>query len=68
MYRAPLPRATTRRRQLIDQPMCEADGCKLLATDVHHIQDLSDGGDPWDPDNLASLCHKHHSQITRGRV
>lgn len=56
----------TRRRQLRDHPLCETPGCDRNATDVHHIVDLSDGGDPWDPANLQSLCHVCHARITGG--
>jgi hypothetical protein len=54
---------TTRRAQLARQPLCET--CGQIATDVHHRQDIQAGGDPWDPANLASLCHPCHSRITR---
>jgi 5-methylcytosine-specific restriction endonuclease McrA len=55
---------TTRRRQLQAHPFCEAPGCTRLAQDVHHRKDLSDGGDPWDPANLASYCHSCHSKLS----
>lgn len=55
----------TRRAQLMRQPLCEE--CGRIATDIHHRVDLVDGGNPWAPENLASLCRKHHSQITRKR-
>ena len=58
--------STTRRRQLTDHPMCQAEGCNDIACDVHHIKDLSEGGDPWDPANLLSLCHACHSKVTAG--
>ena len=58
---------TTRRRQLSGQPICEIEGCSSLATDVHHRHDLALGGDAWATDNLQSLCHEHHAQITRRR-
>lgn len=34
------------------------------ATDVDHKVPVSAGGAPFDPDNLQSLCHSHHSQKT----
>jgi len=54
----------TRRRQLFEHSICQACG-NALATEVHHIKDLRDGGEMWDPDNLASLCHRCHSRVTR---
>lgn len=41
--------------------------CTAIATDVHHKQDIADGGDKWSMANLEALCHSHHSQITRAR-
>ena len=52
----------TRRAVLFDQPLCP---CGELATDVHHIVDLDDNGDPWAMSNLEALCHPCHSRITR---
>lgn len=52
----------TRLVQLAAHPWCEAPGCWKTATDVDH----TDGAGPHgprghDPDNLQSLCHRHHS-------
>jgi 5-methylcytosine-specific restriction enzyme A len=52
----------TRRRKLTETPLCE---CGAIATDVHHLQDIADGGDPWAMANLQSLCHSCHSKTTR---
>ena len=55
-----------RRRKLHDFPICER--CQLvLATEVHHVQDIADGGDPYSPTNLASLCASCHSKEGRMR-
>jgi 5-methylcytosine-specific restriction enzyme A len=54
----------TRRAYLHDHPLCQ---CGKIATDVHHITDIADGGDPWHPNNLQALCHPCHSQTTRTR-
>jgi 5-methylcytosine-specific restriction endonuclease McrA len=35
------------------------------AVDVDHIKALADGGEPFDFDNLRSLCHACHSRVTR---
>lgn len=55
-----------RRHVLFEEPFC-ASGCGALATDVHHLVDISAGGNPWDPTNLQPLCHACHSKITRNR-
>jgi hypothetical protein len=34
-----------------------------MATDVHHVRKVADGGTDED-DNLWALCHSHHSIIT----
>lgn len=53
------------RRQHLDQhPWCTTPHCHQPATDVDHITRIEDGGDPWDEDNLQSLCHPHHSEKT----
>lgn len=54
--------AITRNRVLFEQPLC---GCGAIATDVHHVIDLEDGGDPWSRSNLEALCHGCHSRLTR---
>jgi 5-methylcytosine-specific restriction endonuclease McrA len=55
-----------RRRKLFLTPLCEC-GCDRIATDVHHIKDIEQGGDPWSLDNLESLTHECHARITRAR-
>lgn len=55
----------TRRAKLRLSPLCEWDGCTEIATDVHHVHPLGQGGDPWSIDGLESLCHSHHSMLTR---
>lgn len=52
----------TRERVLFEQPLCE---CGRIATDVHHITDLADGGDPWARENLAGLCATCHGKLSR---
>jgi 5-methylcytosine-specific restriction protein A len=54
--------ATTRSSVLFNHPLCP---CGAIATDVHHIVDLEQGGDPWARNNLQALCHPCHSRITR---
>jgi 5-methylcytosine-specific restriction endonuclease McrA len=54
-----------RRRVLFEQPLCP---CGQIARDVHHKQDLADGGDPWARGNLEALCGPCHSRITNQRL
>lgn len=54
--------AHTRTNQLRAHPICQwPDRCRRLATEVDHITPLAEGGDRWNPHNLASLCHPHHT-------
>ncbi len=43
---------------------CEIYGRKTGATEVDHILPVRKGGDPYDPDNLQSLCKSCHSRKT----
>ena len=45
-------------------PMCEEEGCGCIATVIHHIKALSDGGDRFGENNLKVLCTFHHNQQT----
>ena len=45
--------------------MCAERGTARPAVDVDHILPLADGGEPYDFDNLRSLCHACHSRVTR---
>jgi 5-methylcytosine-specific restriction endonuclease McrA len=45
--------------------MCQAEGRVEAAKHVDHIRPLRDGGAAFDPSNLRSLCHAHHSSVTR---
>ena len=56
-----------RRFQLERSPVCERcreDGLIVVAVHVDHVLALAAGGDPFDADNLASLCASCHSQKT----
>jgi 5-methylcytosine-specific restriction endonuclease McrA len=35
--------------------------------DVHHIVSLRRGGDPYDLENLITVCHAHHPMLERLR-
>ena len=55
-----------RRRKLYETPLCEHEGCNEIATDVHHRHGVEN--DPWSKAGLESLCHSHHSQVTRSEM
>ena len=46
--------------KLSTDPICT---CGRLATTVHHVHPVRQGGDPWDVDNLKSLCHRDHRRV-----
>ncbi|OGA59965.1 MAG: hypothetical protein A3G81_26010 [Betaproteobacteria bacterium RIFCSPLOWO2_12_FULL_65_14] len=53
--------------QLREFPLCALHlllGRAVPAVDVDHIKPLKDGGEPFDRDNLRSLCHACHSSVT----
>ena len=62
-----------------DDYQCQAEGCTTkcvsgprsnrndLAT-VDHITPLSEGGHPYDMDNLQTLCHACHTKKNRGQI
>jgi 5-methylcytosine-specific restriction protein A len=43
---------------------CLKAGRHVLATDVHHLRDVRDGGAPFDAANCEALCHACHSRET----
>lgn len=43
---------------------CERAGYVKPAELVDHILPINDGGDPLDPENLQSLCRRHHGEKT----
>lgn len=51
----------TRKRFLHRNPLCES--CGSIATEVHHIVMLANGG-THDETNLMPLCKRCHSRIT----
>ena len=52
--------------KLRDCPLCEycPPNRRRPATEVDHFRAISDGGDPFDWNNLRSVCHECHSQKT----
>lgn len=56
-------RDKVRPQQLLDFPYCEECHKKdalTEAVEVDHKTPLESGGDPYDPDNLQSLCKRCH--------
>jgi len=55
-----------------EHPLCEEclrQGIITPAEMVHHVVEITDGGDPLDWDNLESLCLACHNRIhARDRV
>ena len=52
-------------------PLCaECDRHALVTPGevVDHVKELKDGGDPWDPDNLQTLCKECHAKKTGEEV
>jgi 5-methylcytosine-specific restriction endonuclease McrA len=45
---------------------CDECGWATSSRDLHadHVHELSDGGAPFDPDNIRFLCRKCHSSKT----
>lgn len=53
-----------RRAKLDRNPICERCG-DVLATEVHHITPIAQGGEQFSMANLAALCRPCHSKATR---
>lgn len=56
--------------KLNDNPLCECcmkQGEYKPAEAVHHIIPISEGGDPWDLNNLESLCEVCHNRLSGGK-
>jgi 5-methylcytosine-specific restriction protein A len=56
-----------RDQHLAREPLCrhcQQRGLVVAAVDVDHILAIEAGGDPWDHDNMQSLCHQCHSRKT----
>ncbi|MCY4300949.1 MAG: HNH endonuclease signature motif containing protein [Aestuariivita sp.] len=52
-----------RLQKLEMNPLCERCDVVTEAKVVHHRRAINDGGDPWDMDNLESLCQTCHNAI-----
>lgn len=55
----------TRKAVLAAKPLCAAEGCGEIATDVDHIVPLPTG-EQFAMSNLQGLCRYHHGVKTRG--
>ena len=45
---------------------CAEKGLTVAGAEVHHINEIQNGGAPFDPDNLVLLCRPCH-ELTRQR-
>ena len=60
-----------RRWALLRLKVFERDGWRCVSCgragrlECDHVKPLADGGDPWDMDNLQSLCRGCHVEKTR---
>ena len=55
-----------RKWYLSGHPLCERcqrHGKTVPATLVHHIVELEDGGEPFDPANTEALCASCHNKV-----
>lgn len=60
-----------RNEYIRSHPLCEEclkNNRTELATEVHHIVELADGGAPLDKKNLRALCHRCHMEITKANT
>lgn len=67
VYDTQLWRKKIRPGKLAVNPLCEqceAAGRVVVASEVDHITPIEAGGDPYDFDNLRSLCKPCHSRKT----
>ena len=54
------------RRRIKDRDGWRCRECgKAGRLEVDHVTRLQDGGDPWDPSNLQTLCRSCHVSKTR---
>lgn len=58
-----------RQAKLMDKPLCEycPPHSRQPANVVDHRKPISDGGDPWAWDNLASCCRSCHNRKTAAK-
>jgi 5-methylcytosine-specific restriction endonuclease McrA len=57
---------SVRHECLVGNPTCQIrEACDAMATEVDHIVPLSEGGEPFDLENLQSACKSCHAVKTR---
>lgn len=49
-----------RAAELRANPICEADGCRRLATEIDHRTPIAEGGERFSFENMTSYCAEHH--------
>ena len=61
------PRWQQLRRRIKDRDGWRCRECgRAGRLEVDHVKPIQDGGDPWDPANLQTLCRSCHIAKTRG--
>ena len=45
-------------------PMCVIEGCQNPVHTTDHIKPINDGGEPYNMNNLQSLCKRHNASKT----
>ena len=57
------------RRFVLDRDGWRCRKCgRAGALEVHHVKPLQDGGEPYDPANLQTLCRTCHTDTHRPHV
>lgn len=51
--------------QCLREKDCNETNTVRIGTSVDHIVALKDGGDPWNWNNLQTLCALHHNRKTK---
>ena len=56
-----------RKLKLSIDPLCEVCTKPTPGFAVDHIEEISNGGEPWSLSNLMTLCEHHHNKKTSSR-
>lgn len=58
-----LSKAHRRRNPLCE--MCRQDGLTVIGEDCDHIVPIEMGGDVMDPENIWTICRRHHNGLKK---